>query len=1855
MKIMQKLITLILFNILLATAAFAQPSIIVSGGQFNPGDTYTASFSTRDFTDITRMNFSVNWDETVLELTSVNGVDFNFINNNFYNTTDAAAGVMTVEWMTPSPLGLDLSDDRVLFEVNFRVIGACGDNTMVRITDEPEDIVVNRVNSNTQNIGLFKEDALVGICTLPLIVTAPTISGETGDQICIPITVENFDSVVVIQMTISWDPTVLEFASIGDFGLQNLGVTNFNTQLENLQNGQLSMSYDNVNEGGLSVEDGRQIFQLCFNLIGDNGTSSPVAFDSSSSAIEVIKFNYGGRNLGLINNDGRVFIRSTDGTTILAPEELVEPGEEICIPITVRDFLDIVQMESTLSWDNSVIDFVSATPTNTLPGLIINEINTSSGQLNLEWQSTSNQGLTLDNNTVLFDLCFRAIGERNQSSEIAFILTVFTNSEGGSFVGTSPGLIRIPVKNLELIASQVEGQPNQSVCVEIKVANFDNIESIEFPINWEPAIITFDSVGAFNLPFLDADAFNTNVAEFGNISMSWLAFGTDAGVSVPDSTAIFKLYFTVAEDATIGACEAITFDPFGANGSEPAATIKDTATSESYEASIVTVSGQSCVLNPNGFTINIETDNVDPGANNCLDFTVFNFNEVVSAQYSINWDNEILSYTNFNNPGTLPGLDDNSFGVEQVADGHLIISWLSGNSNSGITLPDNTVVFELCFDAIGDFLECSDVEISEIPAPIEVTTVQSMGTKIKLNAENGELCINDALVITDTLIMPVSCPGNFDGQIELVVEGGVEPYSFRWSTFPPQTTNPVQSLAEGMYSVTIVDINGLSTTATIDVPLGGSAPIAMAGVDTTFSCVSDSLILDASGSSMGPEFAYNWIPLDTGIVVENGATLMPTVQGVDTYLLIVANIETGCSAEDQVSVGESESVVADGGGEVVICEGAELTLDGSNSSAGNDITYQWIVVENGNIVSGENTPTPIINSAGTYELTVTNIGLGCSDTDLVEVLPSEDIPIANAGDDQEISCNQTSAILEGSASPPGNYSFFWTTEGGAFSSDTTLSTVSVSGAGLYIFNVVNLQTNCTGRDTVEVTGDDTLPEAFAGADRDFNCNDVTITINDSAPLGDNFSYQWTANDGGMIVAGTAEQLNVEVSTAGTYSLEVTDNNTGCSATDEVTILPVVNDLVATAGSDVNLDCGEASVMLDGTGSTDGDEIGIAWTPTENIIENPDNRLQPSATQAGTYVLTVTDAMTGCMATDTVQVIGGGGAPNVIIAEPSEFSCENTENITLDGSQSDEGTDFIYSWQVVSGSATITNDNTPMASVDAPGIFQLTITTPDGCTGTATVEVMGASDLPSVAISPTDDLFIDCGNPELDLLGDVNVEENSFMWSTTDGSFVSTTDQLMVTINASGTYTLTATNNSSGCTATASVTVAEGTDNVVVNIATPTAIDCNQPEIILDASASSITGNTSILWNGIDAPIVADANSLQPTVNAGGDYTLILIDTLSGCQDQQTITVLANLEMPIADAGADQNITCAGSVTLSGSGSSAANTYEWTATNGGQIDGRTNTTSITVSTGGTYILTVTNESSFCTDTDTVEVTAGATLVPAQAAADFSSCGRNELAITVNTPPVGVTGEWTTMGDAFIADPMAPQTIASDLENGENVFIWTQSAPECPNYSADTLVITVSGTPIANNDAADMDENDVELSLNLTQNDVLTGIPNFSVQLLNEPVNGTISDFNNGRLNYTAPTEFTGEDEFEYEICNLDCTNACDTAFVLITVERSDTFQDSVANFIPSGITPNGDGANDELIFDLLEINPEQYADRELIVFNRWGDIVYAVQPYENDWGGTTNSGEELPQGTYYFILRLDIKEGIIIKGDVTILK
>ena len=64
-------------------------------------------------------------------------------------------------------------------------------------------------------------------------------------------------------------------------------------------------------------------------------------------------------------------------------------------------------------------------------------------------------------------------------------------------------------------------------------------------------------------------------------------------------------------------------------------------------------------------------------------------------------------------------------------------------------------------------------------------------------------------------------------------------------------------------------------------------------------------------------------------------------------------------------------------------------------------------------------------------------------------------------------------------------------------------------------------------------------------------------------------------------------------------------------------------------------------------------------------------------------------------------------------------------------------------------------------------------------------------------------------------------------------------------------------------------------------------------------------------------------------------------------------------------------------------------------------------------------------------------------------------------------------------------------------------------------------------------------------------------------------------------------------------------------------------------IPNVITPNSDGHND--LFEIENL-PE---NTELIILNRWGNIVFSSANYQNNWNGINTSGKELVDGIYTY--------------------
>ncbi|PLX12166.1 MAG: hypothetical protein C0594_02770 [Marinilabiliales bacterium] len=98
--------------------------------------------------------------------------------------------------------------------------------------------------------------------------------------------------------------------------------------------------------------------------------------------------------------------------------------------------------------------------------------------------------------------------------------------------------------------------------------------------------------------------------------------------------------------------------------------------------------------------------------------------------------------------------------------------------------------------------------------------------------------------------------------------------------------------------------------------------------------------------------------------------------------------------------------------------------------------------------------------------------------------------------------------------------------------------------------------------------------------------------------------------------------------------------------------------------------------------------------------------------------------------------------------------------------------------------------------------------------------------------------------------------------------------------------------------------------------------------------------------------------------------------------------------------------------------------------------------------------------------------------------------------------------------------------------------------------------------------------------------------------------------------------------------------CPAFFDYIVVEVEDLF-------VPEGFSPNGDGVNDYFVVAGIE-----NVQSEFVVYNRWGNIVFEADNYQNNWNGKNNEQQDLPDDTYMYILKV-IDGGRVYKGFIVI--
>jgi gliding motility-associated-like protein len=190
-----------------------------------------------------------------------------------------------------------------------------------------------------------------------------------------------------------------------------------------------------------------------------------------------------------------------------------------------------------------------------------------------------------------------------------------------------------------------------------------------------------------------------------------------------------------------------------------------------------------------------------------------------------------------------------------------------------------------------------------------------------------------------------------------------------------------------------------------------------------------------------------------------------------------------------------------------------------------------------------------------------------------------------------------------------------------------------------------------------------------------------------------------------------------------------------------------------------------------------------------------------------------------------------------------------------------------------------------------------------------------------------------------------------------------------TVNAAGTYTVTITDPSNGCTSTATAAVTTNTTTPDVTASGGFTIDCNNPSGVLNAS-STVPGAT-YSWSGTG--IVSGINTATPTVNAGSTYTVTVTDPSNGCTNTATVIVLFNAVPPNVGGVGQYYLNCLnGEVTLNATSTTPGVSYSWT---GPGIVSGGSTNNPVVDAAGNYTVTVTDPANGCSNFAPVLVSPG----------------------------------------------------------------------------------------------------------------------------------------------------------------------------------------------------------------------------------------------------------------------------------------
>jgi hypothetical protein len=341
--------------------------------------------------------------------------------------------------------------------------------------------------------------------------------------------------------------------------------------------------------------------------------------------------------------------------------------------------------------------------------------------------------------------------------------------------------------------------------------------------------------------------------------------------------------------------------------------------------------------------------------------------------------------------------------------------------------------------------------------------------------------------------------------------------------------------------------------------------------------------------------------------------------------------------------------------------------------------------------------------------------------------------------------------------------------------------------GSYAVTVTQPANGCVSEAVVALMGDVDAPaDVTASVSGAITCATASATLTGASST-PGVVYQWAGPNG---FASAGQQVSAK--TTGVYNLTVTKPSSGCTVTSLVTVLadktaPEVD--IVKASSGFILDCNTSATTLSCFSTASG--ATYAWSgPDGYVVQGP----VAVVTSPGSYVFTATGS-NGCTKQISRNVSKDKVEPPVAVASVSGVLNCVTPAVTLKGAA--HGI-ISYSWSGPSGFTSALQE--PVISVE--GEYKLTVVSPAGCTGVASVTVQRNVSLP-VNVKATVSGTLSCAQSSVMLQGASTTAGAVYRWLGPNG-FEST--ERNAETNTPGEYILRVTHPSAGCTAVTNLTV-----------------------------------------------------------------------------------------------------------------------------------------------------------------------------------------------------------------------------------------------------------------------------------------------------------------------------------------------------------------------------------------------------------------------------------------------------------------